>query len=94
MSQVKTFDGHDLIAPLRLATNFAVPAESANPIGFAVIGANRAQAGVVRDLWVDRAESILRYYEIEIVNLGKRVLLPVTFADVDFERGDVYTSRL
>ncbi len=90
----RTFDGHELIVPLRLATNFAVPAESANPIGFAVIGANRAQAGVVRDLWVDRAESILRYYEIEIVNLGKRVLLPVTFADVDARRRRVHVSAL
>ena len=52
----KTFDGHDLIVPLRVATNFTVPAECANPIGFAVIGVNRTQAGVVRDLWVDRAE--------------------------------------
>ena len=35
-----------------------------NPIGFAVWGADRAQAGIVRDLWVDRAECILRYYEV------------------------------
>ncbi len=90
----KTFDGHDLIAPLRLATNFAVPAESANPIGFAVIGANRAQAGIVRDLWVDRAESILRYYEIEVGKTGKRVLLPVTFANVDVKRRRVKVSAL
>ncbi len=60
----KTAEGHDLLAPLRVATNFAVPADSANPTGYAVFGADKVQAGVIRDLWVDRAESILRYYEI------------------------------
>ena len=43
----------------------AFAAEGVNPIGFAVIGADRAQAGIVRDLWVDRAECMLRYYEVE-----------------------------
>ena len=90
----KTFDGHDLIVPLRVATNYAVPPESANPIGYAVIGANRAEAGVVRDLWVDRAESILRYYEVEVGRGGKRVLLPVTFADVDRKRRRVKVPAL
>ena len=61
----KTADGHDLIVPLRVATNYAVPADSVSPIGFAAWGADRAQAGIVRDLWVDRAECMLRYYEIE-----------------------------
>ena len=37
----KTADGHDLLAPLRVATNFAVPAEGANPVGFEVVGERR-----------------------------------------------------
>ena len=40
---------------------------------------------MVRDLWVDRAECVLRYYEVETAD-GKRVLLPVTFANVDTKR--------
>ena len=78
----KTADGHDLIVPLRVATNYGVPAEGVNPIGFAVWAADRAQAGIVRDLWVDRAECVLRYYEVETAE-GRRVLLPVNFANVD-----------
>ena len=34
----QTADGHDLLAPLRVATNYAVPQEGANPIGFEVVG--------------------------------------------------------
>jgi len=82
----KTHDGHDLIVPLRVATNFAVAAEGGNPIGFSVVGADRARGGVIKDLWVDRAESIMRYYEVDIGNDRKTVLLPVTFSVVDFKR--------
>jgi photosynthetic reaction center H subunit len=90
----KTHDGQDLIVPLRVATNFAVAPDSGNPIGYAVIGADRAQAGVIRDLWVDRGECILRYYEVEVAGGDKRVLLPVTFSDVDAKRRRVKVSAL
>ena len=89
----KTADGHDLLAPLRVATNFAVPAEGANPIGYTVFGADRAQGGVIRDLWVDRAESILRYYEVDLES-GKRVLIPVHFADIDAKQRRVTVNAL
>jgi photosynthetic reaction center H subunit len=78
----QTVDGHDLIAPLRVATNYAVAFEGPNPIGFAAVGADRKAAGVIKDLWVDRAESVLRYYEIALDG-GGSVLAPVYFVDVD-----------
>lgn len=77
----QTADGHDLLAPLRIATNYAVPEEGANPIGFEVVGIDGAAAGTISDIWVDRAESIVRYYEVALAG-GGRVLLPVYFADV------------
>jgi photosynthetic reaction center H subunit len=89
----KTFDGHDLIVPLRVATNYGVPADSVNPIGFVTLGADRAQAGIVRDLWVDRAESMLRYYEVETAE-GRRALLPVNFANVDTKRRRIGVAAL
>jgi photosynthetic reaction center H subunit len=78
----QTADGHNLLAPLRVATNFAVALEGANPLGFTVIGADRKTAGVVKDVWVDRGESVLRYYEIAL-NGGGSVLAPVNFVDVN-----------
>jgi photosynthetic reaction center H subunit len=78
----KTAEGHDLIVPLRVATNYAVAAEGTNPIGFAVVGADRKSAGVVKDVWVDRGEALLRYYEIALKG-GGSVLAPVQFVDVN-----------
>ncbi len=54
----KTAEGHDLIAPLRVATNYAVAPEGGNPLGFTVIGGDRKAAGTVKDIWVDRSESM------------------------------------
>lgn len=51
----QTADGHDLLAPLRVATNFAVPSEGTNPVGFEVVGNDGVAAGAICDLWVDRA---------------------------------------
>ncbi len=89
----KTAEGHDLLAPLRVATNYAPPADHTNPSGFAVFGTDGVQAGVIRDLWVDRAESILRYYEVALDG-GKNVLLPVYFADVDAKLRRVKVNAL
>ena len=89
----KTAEGHDLLAPLRVATNFAVPAGAANPTGYAVVGADRIQGGVIRDLWVDRAESILRYYEADLPT-GRRVMIPIHFASIDSKRRTVTVNAL
>ncbi len=84
----KTHDGRDLIAPLRVATNFAVASEGPNPVGFTVFGADRDAVGKVSDVWVDRAESMLRYYEIAL-GAGGSALLPVGFASVNGSRGQI-----
>lgn len=84
----KTFHGEDLIAPLRIATNFAVASEGPDPIGMDVVAADRDTVGVVKDVWVDRSECMLRYYEValggnESEGGARSVLLPVGFANVD-----------
>ncbi|MGD0720614.1 MAG: photosynthetic reaction center subunit H [Roseiarcus sp.] len=78
----KTFDGRDLIVPLRVATNYAVASEGPNPIGMEVVGADGLVGGVVTDVWVDRSEQLLRYFEVSTTAGARRVLLPVPFANV------------
>jgi photosynthetic reaction center H subunit len=89
----KTFDGLDVIAPMRVATNYAVAAEGGNPIGFAVIGADGKVGGTIKDIWVDRAESMVRYYEIATPD-GKAVIAPVHFCDVKFKSRSVKITAL
>jgi len=82
----KTHDGRDLIVPMRVATNYMVAKENGDPRGMRVFGADRVVGGVVTDLWVDRGEATLRYYEVETGHDGQshRVLLPVNFCKVNF----------
>lgn len=89
----KTYDGKDLIAPLRVATNFAVASEGPDPIGMQIVAADRDVVGTVRDVWVDRSESMLRYYEISLEG-GGNVLLPVGFANVDGGRRQIKVEAI
>jgi photosynthetic reaction center H subunit len=73
-----TFDGIPKIVPMRVETDFTVAQGSPDPRGRPVFGADGRQGGVVCDLWVDRAEAMLRYLEVD-TGAG-RVLLPVTFS--------------
>lgn len=74
-------DGSPKIVPLRAAADFDVSHADVDPRGLSVIGADGETGGTVRDLWLDKAESIFRYLEVEAGN-GRRVLLPMNFARV------------
>lgn len=78
-------DGSPLIVPMRIARETTIDAEDADPRGMTVVGADHKPAGVVADLWVDKAEPQIRYLEVEVLasESGRHVLLPMAFARVD-----------
>lgn len=59
-------DNVPCIVPLRLAEGTFLEPRDPDPRGMTVIGADREIAGVVTDVWVDRAEALIRYLEVEI----------------------------
>ena len=83
-----TIDGQPKIVPLRAASGFALDANDPDPRGMQVIGADDAVGGVVREVWVDQSEALLRYLEVEVAG-GRRVLLPVNFSKIDGGRREV-----
>jgi photosynthetic reaction center H subunit len=74
-------DGSPRLIPLRMAQGFDVAHQDVDPRGLPVLGDDGDQGGVVADLWVDRAEMLFRYLELELPT-GRRVLLPMNFARV------------
>jgi photosynthetic reaction center H subunit len=74
-------DGSVKIQPLRSATGYSVSVNDVNPIGLDVVGFDDMVGGKVVDLWVDQAEMLFRYLEVEVQG-GKRVLVPMPFARV------------
>jgi len=59
-------DGSATIVPLRVATDFTIAEEDSDPRGMDVVAADGEVAGTVKDIWVDRAEQIIRYLEIDV----------------------------
>ncbi len=79
-----TLAGEPRIAPFRVSPGYVVPEDTADPRGMAVYGADGKRAGEVVDLWVDRSEALIRYFEVAVDGTGetpRHVLLPVPFAD-------------
>ena len=79
------FEGHVKILPLRLAAEFDVSGKDTDPRGLDVVGADGIVGGTVVDLWVDKAENLFRYLELQTTD-GRRALLPMNFARVRKDR--------
>jgi photosynthetic reaction center H subunit len=83
-----TLHGAAKIVPLRVADGFFIDGTETDPRGFKVVGADNVTGGVVSDVWVDRAEYLIRYLEVT-VSPNKTVLVPMTMAVVKKSQGVV-----
>ncbi len=77
-----TFDGKPKMVPLSMAADCHLDKRDPNPIGMPVVGGDGLVAGTVIDAWVDRAESVLRYLEVEVAKNQRRVLVPIPFTRI------------
>jgi photosynthetic reaction center H subunit len=77
--------GAPKIVPLRADLEFSLAAEDPDPRGMTVIAGDRKIAGTVADVWIDRAEVVVRYLELEIPTLdgARRVLVPMPAVAID-----------
>ncbi len=80
------FEGQVKILPLRVATDFEISVKDRDPRGLPVVGGDGEVGGTVVDLWVDKAESLFRYIEVEVAGGTQRVLLPMNFARIKSDR--------
>ena len=82
------------IVPMRVLSDFDVARKDVDPRGFDVVGADGEVAGEVSDIWVDRAEALVRYYEVELAADGRKVLLPFAFSNVKSRARQVRVSAI
>lgn len=77
-------DGAPKIVPLRLVPDYDVSSKDIDPRGLPVIGDDGEVGGTVVDVWTDRLENLIRYFEVEVPTASgpRRVLLPVPFVRV------------
>jgi photosynthetic reaction center H subunit len=65
-----------------------------DPRGMEVVGADGLVAGVVKDVWIDVAEVLIRYLEVSVPGAPNTVLLPMPFAKIAKYRQRVYVSAI
>lgn len=81
-------DGHPRIVPLAAATAFSIAAKDQIG-GWPVVGADNQVAGSVSDLWIDTADRLVRY-----IQLDNGVIAPMMMAKVDRSRRRVKIDAL
>jgi photosynthetic reaction center H subunit len=90
-----TLDGADMIVPLRAAAEFRISA-GPDPRGFQVVAADGGAVGTVLDLWVDRADVMVRYLEVSLgssADSGSR-LVPIGVLMLERSKRRVSVSAL
>ena len=89
-----TAHGEAKIVPMRVAQNFYVEPRDPDPRGMTMLGLDKLVAGTIVDLWVDRSEPQVRYFEVEVAGDRRTVLVPFTVCRVDARRGTVRTKSI
>ena len=80
-------EGHPRIVPLSSTDSLWIERRDADPRGMRVLGADGQEAGTVTDIWVDRADRLIRYLSVDI---GTRtVLAPMMMSTIDKRRRTV-----
>jgi photosynthetic reaction center H subunit len=74
----RSHDGSPLLQPLRVASAYSVASQDVDPRGLPVMGGDGKQGGIVKDIWIDSAEMMFRYLEVDIAG-GRSVLVPIPF---------------
>ena len=73
-------EGRNRIVPIGVAQGISIHARDYDPRGMSVIAADGAVAGTVTDIWVDRAEHVIRYLEVDTG--ARKILAPMGMSKV------------
>ncbi len=88
-------EGHARIVPLSSIDTLWIDGQDADPRGMPVLGLDGKVGGIVTDIWVDRAERIIRYLEVAVDGVaGQHVLVPMTMSTVEKRRGRIVCDAL
>jgi photosynthetic reaction center H subunit len=69
--------GEPKLARMSSLPDFSIAKRDHDPRGFPVVTLDKKKAGTVTDIWVDKREQMIRYYEATTTG-GRKVLIPVS----------------
>jgi photosynthetic reaction center H subunit len=92
-----TFKGTPKVVPMRVATDYYVESADPDPRGMNVVASDGKVVGKVVELWVDRAEHRILFFEVALDGAdgeSNNPLLPYAFAAVKFGKGELRVVSL
>jgi photosynthetic reaction center H subunit len=87
-------DGQPKIVPLRNEPLYYIEEGASDPRGMEVVGADKEVAGVVKDLWIDRTDCLIRFFEVAVKGAAHTVLLPYGFAVIHGKRRQITVNSI
>jgi len=87
------WEGHPRIVPISAAEGFFIERRDADPRGYTVVAYDNRKAGTVSDIWIDKADRMIRYLQVA-TNDGRQVLMPMAVASVSRDRQTVTTTSI
>lgn len=85
-------EGHNRIVPIGTVPSISIHKKDSDPRGMKVIGADGKEAGIVSDIWIDRAEHQIRYLEVDTGT--NKVLAPMAMSLVKGKKGAVIVDAI
>lgn len=73
-----TREGLPMIVPMRVAADYSIDAADTDPRGLKVVAGDGKVAGKVSDVWIDRADVMVRYLEVALDGGDGTRLVPIT----------------
>lgn len=87
------WEGHPRIVPIGASGGLTLSVKDPDPRGYAVYGYDKVRAGTVTDVWVDKADRLIRYLQVEVAG-GRQVMLPLNMAVVSRTSAVVTTDSV
>ncbi len=86
--------GEHLIVPMRVADGFKLSKDSGDPRNAPVECADGKVAGLVKEIWVDRADFDVRYLEVQLEADGSTRLLPMPMVTYNRFRNKINVASI
>ena len=86
-------EGRIRIVPISHDEHFSIAARDPDVRGWPMLGADGVKAGTIADIWIDRSDRVIRYFEVALAS-GRTVLTPVGFTSVRKRRRVVETDSI
>ncbi|WP_033920121.1 photosynthetic reaction center subunit H [Sphingomonas sp. 37zxx] len=89
------YEGHPRIVPLGSNSDFWIVKGDPDPRGFDVVSADGQVVGKISEIWIDKADRLIRYLTVDLATVpGKSVLAPMFMSTIERRKSRVVIDAI